>query len=276
MDITEQEYNQLTALIMDKSGLFFEPHKMYFIESRLKNRMAITNCITVRDYIRLLTYDNKSAEIDAFIDELTTNETYFYRELPQLMSFVQGALPFILEKKKAMGIRTLKIWSAACSIGCEPYSIAILLKEYMPDLDHWHVQIIGTDISNSVLKRCREGVYFDRHLKDVPPLIKMKYFTKKGDNNWAVNQEIKHMVQFSHLNFVDKTKMRSMVGFDFIFCRNALIYFCEQASKQVVSMFYDSLSKDGFIFLGHSESVARLSAAFKVVKLKNSLVYQKH
>lgn len=151
----------------------------------------------------------------------------------------------------------------------------MLLKEHVANLKNWHIQIIGTDISNSVLKTCRRGVYSDRYLKDVPPLVKLKYFQKTEDNEWGISQEIKNMVQFSHLNLFDKIKMRSMVGFDFIFCRNALIYFDEASSKQVVSLLYDSLNKGGFIFLVHSESVARLSAAFQVLRVKNSLVYQK-
>lgn len=275
MNISSEEYKELTNLVHTRSGLHFEENKLYFVERRLQNRMAITNCETVKDYLRLVKYDVRGTEIDAFVDSLTTNETYFYRELPQLMSFIQGALPLTMEKKKQAGMRNLKIWSAACSRGCEPYTLAILLKEHVPDLANWHVQIIGTDISNTVLKDCRQGVYSDRYLKDVPPMVKMKYFTKTEDNDWSLNKDIRNMVQFSHLNLVDRVKMRTMVGYDFIFCRNVLIYFDEPSSKQVVSMFYDSLNKGGFIFLGHSESVARLSAAFQIVRLNNALVYQK-
>ncbi|RJP56232.1 MAG: protein-glutamate O-methyltransferase CheR [Candidatus Auribacter fodinae] len=275
MDITNEEFEQLTSLIKSKSGLFFEPNKMYFIERRLLNRMSITNCESVKDYLRLLKYDLRGTELNALVDSLTTNETYFYRELPQLMSFVEGAVPLAMEGKKRAGVKTIKIWSAACSVGCEPYTIAVLLKEHVPDIASWHVQIIGTDISNTVLKTCREGRYTDRYLKDIPPLVRMKYFKKTTSEDWEINHEIKQMVQFSNLNLVDRVKMRSMAGFDFIFCRNALIYFNEASSKEVVSMFYDSLNKGGFIFLGHSESVARLSAAFQVTRLKNSLVYQK-
>ncbi len=275
MNISSEEYKELTELVHKRSGLFFEENKLYFLERRLENRMSVTNCETVKDYLRLIKYDIRGTELDAFVDSLTTNETYFYRELPQLMSFIQGTLPIIMEEKKKLGSRNLKIWSAACSRGCEPYTIAMLLKEHVPDIDSWHVQIIGTDISNTVLRDCRQAVYSERYLKDVPPLVRMKYFTKTEDNDWSLNKEIKNMVQFSHLNLVDRIKMRTMAGYDFIFCRNVLIYFDEPSSKQVVSMFHDSLNKGGFIFLGHSESVARLSAAFQIVRLNNSLVYQK-
>lgn len=277
MDITTNEYNTLTSLICEKSGLLFEPNKMYFIERRLANRMSVTNCKSVVDYLRLIKFDLHGTELNALIDSLTTNETYFYRELPQLMSFISGAVPAVMEEKRAMRAKSLKIWSAACSTGCEPYTIAILLREHVPalELENWNVQIVGTDISNRVLKSCREGIYSDRCLKDVPPLVKNKYFKQTLGNEWEICQSIKQMVQFSNLNMIDKRKMRSMVGYDFIFCRNALIYFDDPSSRQVVSMFYDSLNKGGFIFLGHSESVARLSAAFQVVRMNNSLVYQK-
>lgn len=275
MEINVEEYDQLTRLVQEKSGLFFERNKLYFVEKRLASRMEITNCETVKDYLRLLKYDLKGTELNAFIEELTTNETYFYRELPQLMSFIEGALPLMMKKKESSGVKAIKIWSAACSTGCEPYTLAILLKEHIPNISQWHVQIMGSDISNAVLNTCRKAVYYERYLKDVPPLIRQKYFQKTEKDEWMLSQEIKQMVQFSYLNLMDKTKMRMMSGFDFIFCRNVLIYFSEQSSKQVVSMFYDSLNKGGFIFLGHSESVARLSAAFQVVKINNSLVYQK-
>ncbi len=275
MDIKTEEFNDISSLVYQRSGLFFDINKLYFVEKRLANRMSVTNCETIKDYLRLLKYDIRGTELEALIDSLTTNETYFYREMPQLMGFVEGTIPLVMEKKEKTCAKTLKIWSAACSVGCEPYTIAMLLKEHVKNIDKWHVQIIGTDISNSVLKTCRRGVYSERYLKDVPPIVKMKYFQKTEENEWGISQEIKNMVQFSHLNLFDKMKMRSMAGFDFIFCRNALIYFDEISSKQVVSMLYDSLNKGGFIFLGHSESVARLSAAFQVMRVKNSLVYQK-
>jgi len=275
MDISTEEFNDLAAIVEKEGGLHFEENKLYFIEKRLENRMKITNCETVKDYLRLLKYDIRGAEIESFVDSLTTNETYFYRELPQLMSFINGALQVVMEKNVKSTVKTLKIWSAACSYGCEPYTLAILLKEHVPAIKDWNVQIIGTDISNVVLKTCRKGAYTDRYLKDIPSLVKMKYFTKNAENEWGINQEIKNMVQFSHLNLIDKSKMRSMVGFDFIFCRNVLIYFDEGTTKQVVSHLYDSLNKGGFIFLGHSESVARFSASFKILRLNNSLVYQK-
>ncbi|MCD6459821.1 protein-glutamate O-methyltransferase CheR [bacterium] len=275
MNITTDEFKELTDLIQKKSGMFFEINKQYFVDRRLEARMAITNCDSVKDYLRVLKYDIKGMEIDALVESLTTNETYFYRELPQLNSFIESTLPVVMEQKEKSRVKNIKIWSAACSAGCEPYTIAMLLKEKVPDINNWHVQIIGTDICNKVLKMCRQGIYSDRFLKDVPALVKQKYFSKTEENEWAISQEIKNMVQFSHLNLVDRIKMRSMVGFDFIFCRNVLIYFDEPASKQVVSYFFDSLNKGGFIFLGHSESVARLSAAFQILRLNNSLVYQK-
>ena len=275
MEISTQEYTTLTDLIEQRSGLHFEQNKDYFIKIRLAKRMELNKCDTVNDYIRFLRLDSTQRELDEFVDALTTNETYFYRELPQLMAFIEGVLPLIMEKKRARSLKSLRIWSAACSTGCEPYTLAILLKEHVPDIADWHVQIIGTDINNQILHKCRVGVYGDRALKDVPPQIKSKYFKGLENNEWEISQEIKNMVKFNHLNLIDKRQMRSMVGFDFVFCRNVLIYFEANTSKQILSMFYDSLNTGGFIFLGHSESVSRFSAAFKVERVNNSLVYQK-
>lgn len=270
-----EDFHKLRDLIHEKCGIFFDDKKQYIVKKRIEDRMKITNTKEPKDYYRLIKYDSRDNEINIFIDSLTTNETYFFREIAQLNGFVNDVLPTVMEeKKKSGGLKTLKIWSAACSSGCEPYTLAILLREKIENFNDWNVQIYGTDISNDILKKCRDGVYTDRDVKDVPAIYKQKYF-QSSDGKHQINKEIKGIVKFSNLNFLDKMMMRSMRNYDFIFCRNVLIYFTDDVRKKVVNMLYDSLKNGGYIFLGHADSMSRISAAFNLVKLNKTIAYCK-
>lgn len=274
MNYSLDDFIKFRDLVHDKCGIYFEDKKQYFLKKRIEDRMKITNTKDAKDYYRLIKYDPRGNEINAFIDSLTTNETYFFREKTQLSGFVKEILPLVLEEKQSGVFKKLKIWSAACSTGCEPYTLAILMNENIDNIKAWSVQITGTDISNEVLKKCREGIYTERDVKDVPIDLKNKHF-KNNDGKYELNQDIKSMVKFSNLNFMDKMMMRSLRDYDFIFCRNVLIYFTDDVRKKIVSMLYDSLKKGGYIFLGHADSMSRISAAFKLEKFKNTIAYRK-
>lgn len=275
MDLSLEEYKLYTDLIREKCGIYFDDKKQYFVKKRIEDRMRITNCNTFKDYYRLIKYDPRRNELDIFIGSLTTNETYFFRENSQLTVFADNILPLVLEEKRRNILKRLKIWSAACSTGCEPYTLAIILRERVPNIDEWDIIIHGTDICNNVLQTCRNGVYTERDVKDFPESYKEKYIENSLDGSFRVSQCLKKMTTFSHLNLVDKMAMRTMRDFDFIFCRNVLIYFDDEVRKNVVNMLYDSLRKGGYIFLGHADSMSRISAAFKVVKINNILAYRK-
>lgn len=268
------DFRLIRELIYEKSGMYFEEEKSYFVENRLKNRMEALNIDSARDYYRFIKYEPTGEEINLFLDLLTINETYFFRNYPQLKSFAEEVIPLIQEKKKASPVKILKIWSAGCSTGEEPYTLAIILREIMQDFDVWNIQILATDISRKALGLARRGAYGERALKDVPLVYREKYFTSQNGQN-TISNEIKRLVRFGYLNLIDEAKMRTITGVDVSFCRNVLIYFDEKSRKQVVNSFYDSLGKGSYIFLGHSESMGRISAAFKLVKLKNSFVYMK-
>jgi len=268
------DFQLIRELIYEKSGIYFEEEKLYFIESRLKNRIEALNIDSAREYYRFIKYEPTGEEANLFLDLLTINETYFFRNYPQLKSFAEEILPLIQEKKKASPVKVLKIWSAGCSTGEEPYTLAIILQEIMQEFSAWNVQILATDISQKALRFARRGVYGERALKDVPLSYREKYFTSQDGQN-TISEEIKRAVRFGYLNLIDEAKIRTVTGVDILFCRNVLIYFDDKSRKQVVNSFYDSLSKGGYIFLGHSESMGRISAAFKLARLKNSFVYMK-
>ena len=269
------EFNQLRDLVYSKSGLYFDTKKLYFVEKRAERRIKEGRFTSFREYFLSLKLEKDPDEIWNLIESLTTNETYFFRHIPQLESFVEEALPLVLEKKRVKKDYHLNIWSAASSSGEEIYTIAILLKEHIPDFATWRIHLLATDIDRKILKKAKDGIYDSRSIKDVPPKLLKKYFTQLEENRYQLSAEIREMVDLQNLNLVNREKMRQQKGKDFIFCRNVLIYFDDNARKQVINYLYDALNHNGFIFLGHSESVGRLSAAFKLVKFKKSLSYQK-
>lgn len=274
-ELSLQEFNQIRDLIHNKAGLFFDEKKRYFVEKRVIRRIIHGGYPSFRDYYLVLKYDKDPNELWTLMETLTTNETYFYRHIHQLESFTEEALPLILEEKRSQGDNSLNIWSAASSSGEEIYTIAILLREKIPDFKKWRIKLFATDIDRKILQKAKHAVYDSRAVKDVPPQVLKDYFTKQDDGQFKLSSTITSMVEFQRLNLIDRSSMRQQRSKDFIFCRNVLIYFDDAARKQVVNYLYDALNKGGFIILGPSESVGRLSAAFRLVKLKKSLTYRK-
>jgi len=270
--LSQQDFELFQNLINKKTGIFLDERKKYFLESRISSRMEEYGLISVREYWNLVNTDSK--EFSTFVDSITIPETYFFRDYPQLKMFAEDILPVVCEEKRKKSSKTLKIWSAGCSTGEEPYTLAIILREMIEDFNTWNVDILGTDISRKALKRCQEAIYNARSIKDVPLEYKKKYFIS-SNTHYIVKPEVKKLVRFNYLNLIDKTRMQAIKGIDFIFCRNVLIYFDSENSKRVISYFYDALNKGGYIFLGSSESISRLSAAFKLVRFKNGLAYMK-
>ncbi len=261
-------------LVANHSGIAYDEKKFYFLEKRIARRIQATNSKSIKEYYRLLSLGDNADEIRELINSLTTNETYFFRNSPQLESFVQEVLPLIVKEKEKNNDYSINIWSAGCSSGDEAYTLGILLKENLPNYSRWRVSILATDIDTQILDKAQLALYDQRAVKDVSPMLLKTYFHAVG-TRYQVIPEIKNLVTFEQLNLLDRKAMRQKKNFDFTFCRNVLIYFNEDSRKKVVSSFYDSLRPGGFIFLGHSESVGKLSAAFKLIKFNKSLSYQK-
>ncbi|MGK5091709.1 protein-glutamate O-methyltransferase CheR [Deltaproteobacteria bacterium TL4] len=273
--LEQEEFQQIKSLIYDYSGLFFDERKHYFVEKRIGRRIKEGEYSSFQDYYRALKFAKDTEEMANLIELLTTNETYFFRHIPQLESFVEEALPLVLAEKRKQGDKTLSIWSAACSSGEEIYTIAILLREQLRDFSGWTIHLMATDIDRKILKKAQEGIYDTRSVKDVSKPLLERYFKPLPDGRYEIHNWLKTSIEFKYLNLVDRVEMRKQRKIDFVFCRNVLIYFDDPSRKQVINSFYGTLNPNGFIFLGHSESVGRLSAAFKLVKFKKSLSYQK-
>jgi len=271
--ITQDSLDKIRALIYKETGISIEPNKDYLIKARLEKRIDALGSESFQEYYQLLLF-GKTGEISNFIEEMTINETYFFRDYPQLQGFADIVLPDYLEEKRRIGGRSLRIWSAACSIGCEPYSLAIILQEVIDDFPEWDVRIDANDIDRKVLQHARIGLYDDREVKDIPAIYKSKYFQKTG-NGWKILPAASRYVNYEQMNLIDQASMRKKRDYDFIFCRNVLIYFDDDSRRRVVNMFYDAIEPGGYLFLGSAESVGRISAAFTLERKAGFLSYRK-
>jgi len=274
-EISVEQFKRLSQHIYQKLGLHFDERKIYFLKKRVEKRMAALNIVEPEDYVFMVGYgDPQGVEMQALANLVTTNETYMFREYEQLQAFANHCLPEVLAAKLARGERSLRIWSAGCSSGEEPYTLAMIVQEVFPQAQSWKCQIIATDIDENVLQRARDAHYGDRAVAEVPEEYRNKHLLEDGED-WLVQKKTAALVEFRHLNLNDRMAMRTMRGFDFIFCRNVLIYFDDLSRKAVVDHFYHALNPGSYIFLGHSESVGRISTAFKLKRFENHLVYVK-
>lgn len=272
--MSADEFRLLRDLVYQHCGLNFTEDSKYLLEKRLGRRLQKHNLKTFKDYYYFLRYNpNKDQEIPEVIDQLTTNETYFFREDFQLKTFVEDILPEIRRRKEQEGKQTLRIWSAGCSSGEEPYTIAMLLLD-QPWLKSWRVEVIGTDISQRVLHMAREGVYGDASFRTTEPLQKMRFFTGK-DGKSRIKDEVRNLVTISYLNLFDTARIALLGKMDVIFCRNVIIYFDKAGKKSVIENFLQRLVPEGFLLLGHSESLINLSTSFQLRHFQHDMVYQK-
>ncbi len=269
-------FTKIRDVICEKLGLYFEDNKLTFMEKRVLQRMHAKGIETAANYCFLLKFgDREGQEIQALANLVTTNETYMFREFEQLQSFSDACLPEVIKKNLEKGIAHLKIWCAGCSSGEEAYTLAIIMREVIEESDGITYEITATDIDEMMLERARRAIYEKRSVKGVPHEYMQRHFKMIGKEQYLVLPETKNRVEFMHLNLHDRYAMRRMRGYDFIFCRNVLIYFNETTRKQVLDHFYNSMNANGFIYLGHSESVGRITNAYTLRRMGGFLVYMK-
>ncbi|MBD3381348.1 MAG: protein-glutamate O-methyltransferase CheR [candidate division Zixibacteria bacterium] len=274
--LSNEDFLAVRDFIYEKSGIWFGENKKYLIENRLAKRISELGIATYKDYFYRVKYDTSLKEFDVLMNLVTTNETSFFRNPPQLKAFSEEVLPMIIkEKKESPGsIKRLKIWSAGCSTGEEPYTLGIIALERMHSMTGWNIEIIANDISQQVLYAARKGLYQESTLRTTDQRLIDKYFTKEG-NFYRVKDEVKRLVKFNHVNLNDARQVGSFNDCDAIFCRNVMIYFSDDIKRSLVKQFYKSLRAGGFFFIGHSESLHGISKSFKLEYLKNALVYKK-
>ncbi len=271
--MTDKNFADLRKIIYDRAGIHFPDAKKYVLESRLGTRLQELEIEDYEQYIAFLTMGPfQTEEFQEMFNRVTINETSFFRNEPQLDVFEKQILPELLEARKAS--RRLRIWSAACSSGEEPYTLGIIVARSLGlRLSDWRIEILGTDISEKVLEQATEGVYGDYAIRTTPSMVKQKYFKQDG-TNYALSDQIKGLVNFQLHNLKDRVAARRFGQFDVIFCRNVMIYFDDAMKEQLMGSFCDQLADDGTLFIGHSETI-RGNQQFTPLTIPQGFCYRK-
>jgi chemotaxis protein methyltransferase CheR len=272
--MSTQHFSQLRKIIYDRAGIFFPDNKQYVLESRLGQRLVELELDDYDTYIAFLTMGPYQVdEFQEMFNRITINETSFFRNEPQLEVFEKKILPKVLESRKAT--KRLRIWSAACSSGEEPYTLAMILHRTLGiRLADWRIEILGTDISEKMLEIAAKGVYGNYALRGTPAVPKTRYFKPEGQF-FKLVPELMSMVNFELHNLKDRLAAKRHGIWDVIFCRNVMIYFDDEMKKQVLRMFADQLADDGHLFIGHSETIRHDDAPLLASMEPQSFCYTK-
>jgi chemotaxis protein methyltransferase CheR len=269
--ITEADFRRFGEFMYRVTGIFFGDNKRYFVDKRLLDRIAATRSGNFAAYFALLRADRR--ELEQLINLLTVNETYFYREEHQFACLVRALLPELVRGRRR-GDR-LRLWSMPCSTGEEPYSIAIYLLETWALVDDYEIEILGADIDTRALAVAASGVYDDRALHRLSPELRRRYFEPAANGRHRLIDSLRQSVSFTRVNVNDPAQLAQYRDIDVIFCRNMLIYFDDASRRRTAEGLHDCLRPGGFICLGHSESMSRISPIFAVRRFADAVVYQK-
>jgi chemotaxis protein methyltransferase CheR len=276
MKISDEEFRQLRDFIYAQCGIFIGENRKYLVENRLAARLKELNLTSYSEYYNFLRFDpNKRAELTKLFEVVTTNETSFYRNPPQLQIFQDVVLKNTLDALRKSNQKKLRIWSAGCSTGEEPYTIAIIIYELLKqEVLNWDIKITANDLSEAVLATARRGVYADYAMRTTPKELVAKYFTQEG-NLYNLDAKLKRLVSFGPINLNDKAQLARVERSHIVFCRNVIIYFDDDMKRRVISAFYDNLLPGGTLLIGHSESLHNISRAFTPEHHKGTIVYRK-
>ena len=249
IQISDKEFHELIAFVYKKYGIDLTK-KRQLIQGRLSNTLKSKGLTNFSQYMELKFNDKSGEEIHHFLNKITTNHSYFARENDHFNFLMNTALPY-LEKERH---RDLRIWSAGCSAGQEPYNIAMAIDQYFgPRKAAWDTTILATDISTNVLAKAKQGIYPAENLKGLPPHWLTRYFRKLSEDEYQVSDKIRREVVYRIFNLMDPFVQKK--PFDIIFCRNVMIYFDAQTTNQLVEKFYQATAPGGYLFIGHSESI---------------------
>ena len=267
---------KIRDVVYQVAGIFQPDNKLRSFEDRVTKRMQVLAVTSLKDYYDCLTVKPiRQAELIALLNEITIGETCFFRNQPQLDALKNIVLPKIVEAKAKIPIKNLRIWSAGCSTGEEPYTLSmVMLEETAERMKGWTYEIQATDLNERSLAHCKHGVYGSYSTRNLTPHYKQKYFQEKGDG-LQITQEVKAKVNFSRVNLSDNARMAFMKGMDIIFCCNVLIYFDVTSKRRVIQHYYNNLMPHGYFFLGHSESLYGISDDFRLVHMPSTTAYVK-
>jgi chemotaxis protein methyltransferase CheR len=256
-------------LIEERTGICFDESRERFFSTRVKEHLRVKGLDRGTDLLRAIRKSN--VDYEALLEGLLTQETSFFRYPSVYQAFEKRVLPELHVKKFWQNPRTLRIWSAGCSTGEEPYSIAITIADSLSFSDSWNVEILATDVGRQALKLAERGVYSGRSLGSVSPEQLSRHFTK-GSGGYQVKPKLRKLVTFTQMNLASAVYVGRM---DMIFCMNVLIYFSEERRRTLVQRFYDTLEPGGYLFLGHSESISKMAVKFQAIVLNDCILYRK-
>ncbi|MEO5333790.1 MAG: protein-glutamate O-methyltransferase CheR [Magnetococcus sp. YQC-5] len=271
--IRREEFLKFRDFFYRKTGIYYEEHKQSTIELRLFKHMTEMGFDDFRLYFNHLRFQASGLDLQSLINRMTVNETFFMREENQLQCLVNSALDEVMRIRRADNL--LRLWSIPCSTGEEPYSLALYLLERWPKVDHVNIAISASDIDSNVLEQAKKGVYGPRSVNNIPKAWLQRYFRTIGPGQFQIAKELRDSIDFSLLNLSDPVQTKHFRGYDVIFCRNLLIYFDQESRRRAAETFYDALNPGGFLFLGHAESMSRISSLFKVRHFPDAIIYQK-
>lgn len=263
--ITENEFIALSNLVYDKIGIQITDQKKTLLVGRLQKLLRAYKFKSFQEYYNYLTNEKSGKAISELANYISTNHTFFYREHEHFEFFYKYALPEIEQKLKKSKIKDIRIWSAGCSSGEEPYTLIMLILEYFgKEYKNYDAGILATDISEKALKYAIEGIYSDEKVSPLPDNFKNKYFTKNSDGTWKIADGVKKEVTFRKFNLISEVYPFKK-QFDIIFCRNVMIYFDDKTREKLVEKFYNFTAPMGYFFIGHSETLNRTKSQFKFI-----------
>ena len=267
---------RIRYVVYQVAGIFHPDNKLRLLLDRCSRRMKELKTESLREYFECLTIKaTRQSELVALLNEITIGETCFFRSQLQLDALRQIVIPKVLEAKSGFPLRRLRIWSAGCSTGEEPYTLSmLLLEEAQGRLKDWTVEILATDLNERSLAHATNAIYGTYSTRNLTPHYRQRYFTVAGDQ-LQVQPAVRSRITFSRLNLSDDARMTFMKSMDVIFCCNVLIYFDLISKRRVIQHFYNNLLPHGYLFLGHSESLYGVSDEFRLVHLPGATAYIK-
>lgn len=259
------DFQFLADLIRQRVGIVLGPNKENMVYGRLARRLRALGMSDFREYCDLVASPEGSAELLDFINALTTNLTRFFREKHHFHHLSQVALARKIQGTLGGGARRLRIWSAACSTGEEPYSAGMVVLSAIPDIERWDARILATDIDTNVLAKCRKGVYEAQKIESIPePLRRRFVLPTDAEGRYArMSDDLRSLIVFKKLNLLERWPMKG--PFDVIFCRNVVIYFDKPTQRRLFERFADLLADDGFLYIGHAENLFNVTDRFKLI-----------
>lgn len=276
LPLPEDDFGLFQELLVEESGLYFDKDRGQPLHLALWERLQNRGCDSYGKYYDLLKFHFEGRlELRALLDLITIGETFFFRNAPQFEALMRFVLPEVIQRKMYSCDKSIRVWSAGCSRGAEAYSIAIAITEVLPYHEDWDISILGTDINRNVLVCAKDAIYGEKDIGPLPKEYLHKYFKMQG-SNYILHDRVRELARFEYHNLAkDPFTQEGMQNVDIIFCRNVTIYFNSRITKRVIDKFYNCLIPDGYLFLGHAETLWQITKKFEAVEFPRTFVYKK-